>query len=195
MGTMRNSKLFGLKMLKYCHKNRPVSLGFTLLELMITVVIIGIVAALAIPSLLGQVARSRETEAVTTLGTINRTQLAHRYEYGEFALIGEITPDGVNEPSVLELPLKPKYYIYRDITIPGTDHVRAKYGAVAIEEYTDTMKNYTAGIRYLPERNNFATVICRANDHTEDNINNIRPRKPSRNSDRWVCSGNSTTIR
>ncbi|MCH2247319.1 MAG: hypothetical protein MK111_22260 [Crocosphaera sp.] len=34
---------------------------------MITVVIMGILAALTIPSLLVQVARSRETEAVTTL--------------------------------------------------------------------------------------------------------------------------------
>ena len=112
---MKNSKLFGLKIVEYCLKNRSVPLGFTLLELIITVLIMGILVALTIPSVLTQVARSRETEAVTTLGSINRTQLAHRYEYGEFALIGEITPDGINQPSTLELALKPKYYIYRDI--------------------------------------------------------------------------------
>ena len=78
---------------------------------MITVVIMGILAALTIPSLLVQVARSRETEAVTTLASINRKQLAYRYEYGTFALIGEITPEGINEPSNLELGLQAKYYL------------------------------------------------------------------------------------
>ena len=185
---MKNSKLFSLKMVQYCQKNRPVPLGFTLLELMITVVIMGIIAALTIPNILTKVARSRETEAVTMLGTINRTQLAHRYEYGEFALIGEITPDGINEPSTLELGLQAKYYIYRDIPRPPTDHLRAKYGAVAIDEYTDSLRNYTAGVRYMPNQNDFATVICRGNDHTEDNINNIRP---TRRNNQWTCRGNS----
>ena len=155
---------------------------------MITVVIMGIVAALTIPKLLTRVARSRETEAVKTLGAINRTQLAHRYEYGEFALIGEITPDGINEPSTLELGLEPKYYIYRDIRRPGTDSLRAKYGALAINEYTDSLRNYTAGVRYMPNQDYFATVICRGHDHTEENIDNIRP---TRRNDQWTCRGNS----
>ncbi|MEL4898069.1 type IV pilin protein [Crocosphaera sp. Alani8] len=191
---MNSGELFGLKILKYYRQNRRASVGFTLLELIITVLILGILATLAIPSFLSQVGRSRETEAVTSLGTINRIQVAHRYEYGEFALIGEITPEGINESSSLELALKPKYYNYRDIPRPGTDHIRAKYGAQAIDEYTDSLKNYSAGIRYIPSRNHFAVVICRGNDHTEDNINEIRPIKLGA-SDEWVCLGNSTAIR
>ncbi|MGK7941287.1 MAG: type IV pilin-like G/H family protein [Crocosphaera sp.] len=192
---MANREVFSLKLVKYCRKKQSSSLGFTLLELLIIVVILGILAALSIPSLLGKVAYSRETEAVMTLGSINRIQIAHRYEYGEFALIGEITPDGINEPSMLELPIKPKYYIYRDIPRPGTDHLRAKYGAVPIDEYTDSLRNYSAGVRYMPNLNDFASVICRGNDHTEDNIDKIRPRKPSQKSNEWICTGNSTTLR
>ncbi|WP_048323361.1 type IV pilin-like G/H family protein, partial [Crocosphaera watsonii] len=122
---------------------------------------------------------------------INRKQLAYRYEYGTFALIGEITPEGINEPSNLELGLQAKYYIYRDIPRPRIDHLRVKYGAVAIDEYTDSLRNYTAGVRFMPEQDNFAVVICRGNDHTEDNIDDIRP---TRRNNQWTCTGNSTVI-
>lgn len=174
--------------------NKSNSRGFTLLELLITVIIIGILAAIAIPSLVGQVARSRETEAMTTLGAINRAQLAYRYEYGTFALIGETVGRTVIQPSQLEIPITSKYYAYRDIPLPGTDEVRAKYGAVALTEYTDSLKNYTAGIRYITNTNTFNTVVCRGNDHTEDNIDDIRPRL-NLGTQVWMCFGNSTELK
>jgi len=55
-------------------KNRK---GFTLIELMIVVAIIGILAALAIPNFLTYQARARQTESQTNLGGINTAQIAY----------------------------------------------------------------------------------------------------------------------
>ncbi len=166
--------------------------GFTLLELLITVIIIGILAAMSIPSLLAQVARARETEAITTIGAVNRAQVAYRYEYGTFALIGETRGLNVITPSQLEVPITSKYYAYQDIPRPGTDEERAKYGATALPSYTDSLKNYSGGIRYISRTNTFNTVLCRGKDHTEDNIENIRPILRDK---AWTCFGNSTVLK
>ncbi len=166
--------------------------GFTLLELLIIVIIVGVLAAIAIPSLIGQVARARETEAMTTIGSLNRSQVAYRYEHGTFALIGETRGYEIIKPSQLEVPISSKYYSYRDIHRPGTDEQRAKYGATPLPDYTNTLKNYSGGIRYISGTNTFNTVLCRGNDHTEDNIDDIRPILRNR---RWTCFGNSTVLK
>ncbi len=65
--------------------------GFTLIELMIVVAIIGILAAIAIPNFMRFQARSRTTEARTNLGAIYTGEVAFFGEgnsYGEFPQIG-----------------------------------------------------------------------------------------------------------
>src|SRR5512145_1528413 len=64
--------------------------GFTLIELMIVVAIIGILAAIAIPNFLRFQAKSKQSEAKTNLGGIFTAQTAYFGEnnlYGSFANI------------------------------------------------------------------------------------------------------------
>jgi len=64
--------------------------GFTLIELMIVVAIIGILAAIAIPNFLKFQAKSKMSEAKTNLGAIYTGQLAYFGEqnsYGDFTAI------------------------------------------------------------------------------------------------------------
>ena len=64
--------------------------GFTLIELMIVVAIIGILAAIAIPNFLKFQAKSKMSEAKTNLGAIYTGQLSYFGEqnsYGDFVAI------------------------------------------------------------------------------------------------------------
>jgi type IV pilus assembly protein PilA len=61
------------------------SRGFTLIELMVVIVIIGILAAIAYPAFLNQARRAQQTEALTYVGSINRAQQAYRLDKSKFA--------------------------------------------------------------------------------------------------------------
>lgn len=79
-------------MTKLIKKNQD---GFTLIELMIVVAIIGILAAIAIPNFLQYQLKSKTSEAKSNLGGIKTAQEAYRAEYDEYvtcALSPNVTP-------------------------------------------------------------------------------------------------------
>ncbi|MGE0086981.1 MAG: type IV pilin protein [Desulfococcaceae bacterium] len=59
--------------------------GFTLIELMIVVAIIGILAAIAIPNFLNYQCKSKQSEAKQSLGTIGKNQEAYLTEYDRYS--------------------------------------------------------------------------------------------------------------
>lgn len=68
--------------------------GFTLIELMITVVIIGILASIAYPSYLSQVRKSRRADAVQALAQVQQAQ--ERWRANNTTYSGSISSLGVN---------------------------------------------------------------------------------------------------
>ncbi|MBW2494217.1 MAG: prepilin-type N-terminal cleavage/methylation domain-containing protein [Deltaproteobacteria bacterium] len=68
--------------------------GFTLVELVIVVGIIGLLSAIAIPNFLSYQARSRRSEAYVNLAAVARLQNTYHAERGEFFEVGS-WPDWV----------------------------------------------------------------------------------------------------
>lgn len=59
--------------------------GFSLTEIMVVIVIIGILALLAIPSFLGVTTRAKMTEAKNMLRQVHVLQEAHYYEFDRYS--------------------------------------------------------------------------------------------------------------
>ena len=71
--------------------------GFTLIELMVVIVIMGILAAVAVPKLFGMIAKSKASEVGPAAGTYVKLQQAYVSEaanIGNWEMVGYAAPGG-----------------------------------------------------------------------------------------------------
>ena len=96
--------------------------GFTLIELMVVIVIMGILAAVAVPKLFGMIAKSKASEVGPAAGTYIKLQDAYVSEankFGSWYLIGYIAP-GAQSASVSGKTASFEYYGGSDPAITAT---------------------------------------------------------------------------
>jgi type IV pilus assembly protein PilE len=65
--------------------------GFSLLELLIALAIVGILASIAYPSFMGAIRKSRRSDAISALTRLQQAQEQHRSNFSTYAA----TPDGL----------------------------------------------------------------------------------------------------
>jgi len=63
-------------------------MGFTLIELIIVIVIIGILAAIAAPMMSSNVAKARRSEAVSIMGAIRTAERLYFVDHNEYTNVG-----------------------------------------------------------------------------------------------------------
>jgi type IV pilus assembly protein PilA len=76
---------FQAKYLQHILSKKQNNEGFTLIELLVVIIIVGILAAIALPSFLTQVNRARASEGVNNVGALIRAQQVERLEATGYA--------------------------------------------------------------------------------------------------------------
>jgi type IV pilus assembly protein PilA len=75
---------FKTKLIQHILNKKNGEKGFTLIELLVVIIIIGILAAIALPSFLNQASKARQSEAKTYVGSMNRANQTYYLEKQQF---------------------------------------------------------------------------------------------------------------
>ncbi len=123
-----------------CCKRRSSGPGFTLIELMIVIAIIGVLVAISVPILQSSVRKANEANAVTTLNTIKTAEakyvIDHRQQYGTFR---ELFDEGYLDKRFNEEQPHLKGYVFIITLIPKTDRSVANFSVNANPEQWEGM--------------------------------------------------------
>ncbi|MDJ0596308.1 MAG: type IV pilin-like G/H family protein [Pleurocapsa sp. MO_226.B13] len=136
--------------------------GFTLIELLVVVIIVGVLSAIALPNLLGQIGKARETEAKSTLGTLARSQQAYHFEAKTFYDGNDLTTVGIG--------ISGDYY---NFTVDNTaDQDKALHTAYANDPSNSGARDFAIGVYYNASQ--YTQTLCIAtgvdNDGTTSSV-------------------------
>ncbi|HEY9828162.1 MAG TPA: type IV pilin-like G/H family protein [Stenomitos sp.] len=140
---------FKVKFLQNLVSKKKNNEGFTLIELLVVIIIVGVLAAIALPSFLNQIGKARGSEAKSNLGTMNRSQQSYRLENNTFA----------STLTNLDARISGKFYGY---AVTGGNATGVGATTTPTNGTTDGLKVSSA---YATQSGDvFSQAICESND-------------------------------
>jgi type IV pilus assembly protein PilA len=167
---------FTAKYLQHLVSKKKKNEGFTLIELLVVIIIVGVLAAIALPSFLNQIGKARGSEAKSNIGTINRSQQAYRLENSTMA----------NAVTLLDSRISGKFYTYAiGVTNANNATATATLGTVATD-----LKNYGGAVVQVPAAGTvqefFGSVVCETLNNNATAVAGVAPTVPNT---QGTCAG------
>jgi type IV pilus assembly protein PilA len=125
--------------------------GFTLIELLVVIIIIGILSAIALPSFINQAAKAKQTEAKTTVSSINKGQQTRRIEQGTFATTIADLSVGLNATSTSNY----------DYVLAATPATGLTATIVATAKDSNSVRGYSGGV-FITSNGDAPSIICQS---------------------------------
>ncbi|MBW4660773.1 MAG: type IV pilin-like G/H family protein [Drouetiella hepatica Uher 2000/2452] len=140
---------FQAKFLQHMLGRKKGEQGFTLIELLVVIIIIGILAAIALPSFLNQAAKAKQSEAKSYVGSVNRAQQAYRIEKTAFS--GTI--------AALEIGIPTSTVDYDYAVTPAA---AANTTFTAIPNDSTTLRSYAGGVQVISTTGQSSAAACQS---------------------------------
>jgi type IV pilus assembly protein PilA len=132
------------KVLQYLnHKKKPS--GLTFIEFLVIIAIIGILAAIALPSFTSKAGKGKQSEARTYVGTINKGQEAYYTEKKEFSPKIEPLGIGIRTASI-------NYNYHVKVINNGTKSIAIGYSKLTAK--APALRNYVGYVSLIPSEDN-----------------------------------------
>jgi type IV pilus assembly protein PilE len=90
------------------------SRGFSLMELMIVIAIIGILGSIAVPAFMRTLRASRETAAVNSLQTIHKAEISYNSTKGKYATLKTLSDEEFLQDKTYASGRAVNQYVYSD---------------------------------------------------------------------------------
>ncbi|OKH40456.1 hypothetical protein NIES2119_02215 [[Phormidium ambiguum] IAM M-71] len=167
-------------------KNASNEYGFTLIELLVVIIIIGILAAIALPSFLNQANKGKQAEGKQYVSSINKAQQAYYTETGTF-----VTTSDANAWASLAVGIKTQTSNYKySLSAIGDSGVNALADATQISK---ALKNYTGVVGLIAPvagaDKTSQAVVCETKNAGE------APAAGTVNATEVVCPGNANPLK
>jgi type IV pilus assembly protein PilA len=145
------------KFIQHLNNRNQAEKGFTLVELLVVIIIIGILAAISLPNFMNQTAKAKQSEARQNVSLINKAQNVYRTEKLSFASKFDDLAIAVLKGNTSDSTVSYDYIIVSNNNDSTTITAQSKDSA---------LKSYAGGnIRFVNASNEsvLASVICEKN--------------------------------